>query len=113
MGNRRKSHDERRRAAEAKHGLPDRRTLIKESALNKVQVPKAEKAVAKQVPATIKWADVGNIDRDAVEVVGTCLIYEDGTQDVIIFDEISQDAKDIIYSFQSGTLKAEEVEQDE
>lgn len=61
-----------------------------------VDVPIKDKIVHKQVPATIHWATVVGNDRTDDEVIGTAIIYEDGTSDVIVNSDISADAKNLV-----------------
>jgi hypothetical protein len=61
-----------------------------------VDVPIKEKTVHKQVPATIHWATVEGNDRTDDEVIGTAIIYDDGTSDVIVNSDISPDAKRLV-----------------
>lgn len=86
-------------------------TLIKQSALSRVNVPAQERVVLKKVPANIKWAEVEMIDRDDVEVIGEAIIYEDGTSQVIVFDDISEDAKKLMHSFVSDKYSIAEQEE--
>lgn len=65
-------------------------------------VPMQEKSVHKKVPAVIHWNTVPNVDRDDDETIGEAIIYDDGTSDVIVFAEISEDAKRLV-----GTINAE------
>lgn len=67
-----------------------------------VRVPMQEQSVHKKVPAVIHWATVPNVDREDDETIGEAIIYEDGTSDVIVFSEISDDAKKLV-----GTINQE------
>lgn len=80
MGNRRKPNNPR---------------LAMEEAVE-VDVPIKEKSVHKQVPAVIHWNTVDGTDRDDDEVIGTAIIYEDGTSDVIVNSDISPEAKTLV-----------------
>lgn len=62
----------------------------------KVDVPIMEKSVHKRVPAVIHWATVDGIDRTDDETIGEAIIYDDGTSDVMVFGEISNDAKRLV-----------------
>lgn len=62
----------------------------------RVDVPIMEKSVHKQVPAVVHWAQVDGTDRTDDEVIGTAIIYDDGTSDVIINDDISSEAKQLV-----------------
>lgn len=67
-----------------------------------LNVPVDEKVELKRVPANIKWAEVGGIDREDVEVIGEAVIFDDGTQDVIIWKDISDDAKKLLGNFKGS-----------
>ena len=82
---------------------PRNRKLIAERALNKVSVPARDQVVIKDVPAIIHWSQLEGNDRTDDEVIGKALIYDDGTQDVIVFSDISEDAKVLVYGI-SGTI---------
>lgn len=86
-------------------------TLIKRSALSRVNVPAQERVVLKKVPANIKWAEVGGIDRDDVEIIGEAIIYEDGTSQMIVNDDISDDAKKLLGSFYPNKYSLAEQEE--
>lgn len=62
----------------------------------KVDVPIMEKSVHKRVPAVVHWGTVEGSSRTDDETIGEAIIYEDGTSDVMIFDEISSDAKKLV-----------------
>jgi len=62
----------------------------------KVDVPIMEKSVHKRVPAVIHWGTVEGNSRTDDEVIGEAIIYEDGTSDVMVFGEISDDAKQLV-----------------
>lgn len=62
----------------------------------KVDVPIMEKSVHKRVPAVIHWSTVEGTDRTDDETIGEAIIYEDGTSDVMVFGEISEDAKKLV-----------------
>lgn len=61
-----------------------------------VSIPIQEKSVHKRVPAVIHWAQVTGTDREDDETIGEAIIYEDGTSDVMVFGEISEDAKKLV-----------------
>lgn len=61
-----------------------------------VNVPIQERTVHKRVPAVIHWGTVDGIKREDDETIGEAIIYEDGTSDVIVFSEISADAKNLV-----------------
>jgi hypothetical protein len=61
-----------------------------------VEVPIQEKSVHKRVPAVIHWDTVEGSDRTDDETIGEAIIYDDGTSDVIVFSEISADAKKLV-----------------
>lgn len=87
------------------------RKMVKRGALNKVDIPRDEQVVVKRVPAKIKWALVGNIDRDDVETIGETVIYDDDTFDLIVDDNCSDEAKTLIYGsdlFQYSIANEEE-----
>jgi hypothetical protein len=73
-----------------------RRPWLRKQAEEKIDVPIMEKSVHKQVPAVIHWADVTGIERTDDETIGTAIIYEDGTSDIIVDRDISEDAKKIV-----------------
>lgn len=62
----------------------------------RVAMPKSEREVLKTVPAKI-----------ADEVVGTAILYDDGTTDIILNDEISDEARkkmgDVAHAFNAET----------
>jgi len=62
----------------------------------KMTVPIQERSVHKRVPAVIHWGTVDGIDRTDDETIGEAVIYEDGTSDVIVFGDISPDAKKLV-----------------
>lgn len=55
-----------------------------------------EQSVHKRVPAVVHWATVEGNDRTDDEVIGEAVIYDDGTSDVIVFGDISEDAKHLV-----------------
>lgn len=61
-----------------------------------VHVPIQERTVHKRVPAKIHWSTVDGNDRTDSETIGEAIIYEDGTSDVIVFSDISEDAKHLV-----------------
>lgn len=61
-----------------------------------IPLPVEEAVILKRVPAVIHWAQVPSVDRDDDEIIGEALIYEDGEQDVVIFDGISNDAQKLL-----------------
>lgn len=61
-----------------------------------VHVPIMERTVHKRVPAKIHWSTVEGNDRTDSEIIGEAIIYEDGTSDVIVFSDISEDAKHLV-----------------
>lgn len=65
----------------------------------RLSVPKEEKVVVKKVPAVIHWNQLDSTRTDS-ETIGEAIIYEDGTQDVIVFADISEEAKKLFSSFQ-------------
>lgn len=89
MSNRRKMFKSRKR----KNGNEHTPNLISEGALDKIEVPKSEKVVHKTVPA--KAGD---------EIIGEAIIYEDGTIDVVVHGDISDEAKEALYSFKQTML---------
>lgn len=62
----------------------------------KVDVPIMEKSVHKRVPAVVHWAQVEGTDRTDDEVIGEAIIYDDGTSDVMVFGELSDEAKKLV-----------------
>lgn len=89
MSNRRKLFKTRKRA----NGNDHTPNLISAGALDKVQIPKADKVVIKTVPA-----------KAGEEVIGTAVIYEDGTIDVIVEGDISDTAREELYSFKQTMM---------
>jgi len=63
---------------------------------NLVEVPVHEKSVHKRVPAVIHWDTVDGSDRTDDETIGEAIIYDDGTSDVIVWADISADAKKLV-----------------
>lgn len=55
-----------------------------------------EKSVHKRVPAVIHWDQVTGTDRTDDEVIGEAIIYDDGTSDVMVFGELSDEAKKLV-----------------
>lgn len=62
----------------------------------KVDIPMREKSVHKRVPAVIHFSQVDGTDREDDEVIGTAIIYEDGTSDIIVNADISREAKLVV-----------------
>lgn len=58
--------------------------------------PIMEKVVHKRVPAVVHWASVEGTDRTDDETIGEAIIYDDGTSDVMIFGELSEEAKKLV-----------------
>lgn len=58
-----------------------------------VSLPKEEHVLVKTVPAVIHWGQFQDVERDDDEVVGETYIYENGTHDIVLADDISEDAK--------------------
>jgi hypothetical protein len=77
--------------------------MIKQEAIERLDLPASEKTVIKRVPATIHWGMVKDIDREDSEVIGETVIYEDGSYDVVVADDISDNAKTLIYGFNDIT----------
>lgn len=61
-----------------------------------VEVPIQEKSVHKRVPAVIHWSTVDGSPRTDDETIGEAILYDDGTTDVIVYSEISEDAKKVV-----------------
>lgn len=80
---------------------PKNRKLLREEAINarQVDIPKEEKVVEKTVPAVIHWRDVDGSDREDSEIVGEGIIYADGTQDLILREDITEDAMKLMGMF--------------
>lgn len=55
-----------------------------------------EKSVHKRVPAVIHWDTVEGTSKTGDEVIGEAIIYEDGTSDVMVFGELSDEAKQLV-----------------
>lgn len=55
-----------------------------------------EQSVHKRVPAIVHWSQVDGTDRTDDETIGEAIIYDDGTSDVIVFADISEDAKKLV-----------------
>lgn len=80
---------------------PRNRKLVREDALAKVDIPMVNQTVHKRVPAVIHFSQVEGTDREDDETIGEAIIYEDGTSDIIVFAEISEEAKAVVYGIQS------------
>lgn len=87
MGNRRKPRNKKLRA------LGKRMTF---------HIPDAEQTVEKTVPAIIHWSQVPGVTRNDDETVGEAVVYEDGTTDVILFKDISDEAHQMISGVKGG-----------
>lgn len=59
-------------------------------------IPIMYQIVQKRVPAVIHWSTVEGTVRTDDEVIGEAIIYEDGSSDVIIFGDISPEAKRLV-----------------
>lgn len=75
---------------------PQHRSRFDTSQIGDVNIPIQELSVHKRVPAVIHWATVDGNDREDDETIGEAIIYENGTSDVIVFDDISEDAKHLV-----------------
>lgn len=62
----------------------------------KVDIPIRERSVHKRVPAVIHWSQVDGTSRTDDETIGEAIVYEDGTSDVIVFSDISDEAKHLV-----------------
>ena len=62
--------------------------------------PQDEKVLLKTVPAVIHWKEWEAVDREDDEVIGVTNLYEDGSFDMIIDRDISQEAKAFANSLQ-------------
>lgn len=59
-----------------------------------VSIPEqAERVVDKTVPAVIHWDDVDTTEKTGDEIIGETVIYTDGTFEMVINREISDEAK--------------------
>lgn len=101
MSNRRKIRKRMFQTQRRKNGNRHTPNLIREDALDKIDVPKVDKEVIKVVPA-----------RAGDEIIGEAVIYEDGTIDVIVHGEISEKAKADVYSFKQTMLGLDEEDVD-
>ena len=73
-----------------------------QDALNKVELPtQKDLVIVARKPATIHWGDVPGVDREDDEVIGELVVYDDETYDIVVNDDMSEDAKKIIYGFES------------
>lgn len=81
--------------------------LFSKKALTEIDIPVPEKVVLKTVPAVIHYKDIPDNPREDSEVVGQTIIYEDGTLDIIVFDEITEESHEIIYSLKSHMFSVE------
>lgn len=61
-----------------------------------VSLPPDEKVLVKTVPAVIHWSQFQDIERNDSEDVGQTLIFEDGTHEIFVRDDISEDAKKVM-----------------
>jgi len=68
-----------------------------------VSLPEEEHVLVKTVPAVIHWSQFKDIDREDTEIVGETFIYENGTHDIVLADDISEDAKIVMGYY--GKLK--------
>lgn len=77
--------------------------LIKQEAVDegRINIPRGERVVAEEKPATIHWSLVKNSPREDSEVIGTAIIYEDGSTDLIVAKDISEEARALLYSFET------------
>lgn len=79
-----------------KASRPELNLANEKRAIENIDIPIQELSVHKKVPAVIHWNTVEGNDRTDDEVIGEAIIYEDGTSDVIVFSEISEDAKNLV-----------------
>lgn len=63
--------------------------------------PMDERVVLKTVPAVIHWKDWDFNDREDDEEIGETIIYTDGQFDMIIREDISDEAKSAVNYLQS------------
>ena len=70
-------------------------------------LPPDEKILVKTVPAVIHWSQFEDIERNDDEVVGETLIYQDGSHDIIIQGDISENAKKVMGFYDQLHLEAE------
>ena len=66
---------------------------------NRRKAERADNPIVKRVPAVIHWDQIENSPRTDDEIVGQALIFEDGTQDLELTPDISEDAQRILYGF--------------
>lgn len=64
--------------------------------------PSDEKVVVKTVPAVIHWKDWEASDREDDEIIGETVVYEDGSFEMVINRDISEEAKSIVNYMQSS-----------
>lgn len=120
MSNRRrpKAHKERKRnlmkmlrgetvPQQVPEGFEDTSGLNEESRFEVLDSPTGEKEVLKTVPSIIHWANVPQVDREDSETVGKAVIYIDGSFDMIVFEGISEEARDYMDDFQASMFRME------
>jgi hypothetical protein len=82
---------------------PRNRKLIAEKALHKIPiVPPDEREIIAKTPAVIHWSQVPGIDRDDDETIGLAIMFDDETYDVVLKDDMSEDAKKLVYGALGG-----------
>lgn len=108
MGNRKKSRMERFIGKKRKDEVAPVGPVsmhFSEKGAAKLPLSIKEHEIVKEVPALIHWDNLPDYGREDVETIGKCLIYDDGSQDVVIFDNISEDAKEVVYGLKSQLNK--------
>jgi hypothetical protein len=91
MGNRKKPRN------------PKLRALGQHLSFARAVMPEDEpKVVERTVPAVIHWGDVPGSPRTDDETIGQAITFDDGSTDIIMYEDISDDAKKIIYGAQAG-----------
>jgi len=84
-----------------------RRPDLRLTSPDAVPLPSDERVLVKTVPAVIHWSQFKDIERNDTEVVGETLIYQDGSHDIIVKDDISENAKKVMGFHQELHVRAE------
>ena len=88
---------------------PRNPTVPGEGERRRVEIPILNQVVQKKVPAVIHFKDVEGTDRTDDEIIGESIIYEDGTSDIVVFADISDEAKQVVRIIQ-GQLDGLSIE---
>lgn len=88
---------------------PRNPALAEDSERRQMDIPMLNQVVQKKVPAVIHFSQVEGTDREDDEIIGESIIYEDGTSDIVVFADISPEAKQIVRIIQ-GRLDGLNIE---